>query len=274
MDYSAALRKHSGLVHLLATQAIARLPHNVERDDLVQVGMIGLLEAIKRYDPAAGVTFATFASHRIRGAMLDEMRCDDWLTRDDRFSKRRIDAAVHRLQHRLLRGPAESEIASELHLSLLEYQALRDRTAATRLLFLEDLRGQTTEADFLDGYVLPARNDPAQILEDSQTARYQAKVADDAIALLPQREQEQLTLRLDNGLNGIKIAQAQGVSESRVSQLHKAIVAKLRASVQASEALARKPSVLAKAKAEDADANAWLHVNVKGAALGQLLRHQ
>ncbi|TNF57450.1 MAG: sigma-70 family RNA polymerase sigma factor, partial [Burkholderiales bacterium] len=97
------LRKYSPLVRRLAHHMIAKLPPSVELDDLIQVGMIGLTEAIARYEPSQGVQFETFASQRIRGAMIDELRDGDWMSRGSRKSQKEIEQAVHRLQQRLHR---------------------------------------------------------------------------------------------------------------------------------------------------------------------------
>ena len=108
------LRQYVPLVRRLAHHMIAKLPPSIEVDDLIQVGMIGLSEALTRFESAQGVMFETFATQRIRGAMLDELRECDWMSRGSRKSQKDIEQAVHRLEHRLGRSPAESELAKEL----------------------------------------------------------------------------------------------------------------------------------------------------------------
>lgn len=105
LDVNAMLRQYSPLVRRLAHQMMAKLPANVEVDDLIQVGMIGLADALSRFDPAQGVQIETFATQRIRGAMLDELRGADWLSRGTRKQQRDIEKAVHRLEQRLGRAP-------------------------------------------------------------------------------------------------------------------------------------------------------------------------
>ena len=107
-DSNALLKQYSPLVRRLAHQMIAKLPANVELDDLIQVGMIGLNDALSRFDANQGVMFETFATQRIRGAMLDELRGGDWMSRGDRRHQRSIEAAVHKLEQKLGRAPAES----------------------------------------------------------------------------------------------------------------------------------------------------------------------
>src|SRR6476659_8507816 len=119
---NAMLKQYSPLVRPLAHQMIAKLPANVEIDDLIQVGMIGLHDAMSRFDSEQGVQFETFATQRIRGAMLDELRGSDWMSRGSRKQQREIEAAVHRLEQKLGRAPQESEIAKEMGLALGDYQ--------------------------------------------------------------------------------------------------------------------------------------------------------
>ena len=114
LDLNSTLKQYSGLVRRLAHQMIAKLPANVEIDDLIQVGMIGLTDALSRFDAAQGVQFETFATQRIRGAMLDELRGNDYLSRGTRKHQRSIESAVSKLEQQLGRAPHESEIAKEM----------------------------------------------------------------------------------------------------------------------------------------------------------------
>ncbi len=134
LDANALLKQYSPLVRRLAHQMIAKLPANVELDDLIQVGMIGLSDALTRFDAAHGVQFETFATQRIRGAMLDELRGNDWMSRGDRRQQRSIESAVHKLEQKLGRAPHESEIAAEMGLGLGEYQELLGKVRGTQLV--------------------------------------------------------------------------------------------------------------------------------------------
>ena len=113
LELNSLLQQYSPLVRRLAHQMIAKLPANVEIDDLIQVGMIGLTDALSRFDAEQGVQFETFATQRIRGAMLDELRGAYWMSRGTRKQQREIEGAVHRLEQRLGRPPHEGEIAKE-----------------------------------------------------------------------------------------------------------------------------------------------------------------
>ncbi|TSE25368.1 RNA polymerase sigma factor FliA [Tepidimonas aquatica] len=227
LDRDAQLRQYAPLVHRLAHLMIARLPPSVELDDLIQVGMMGLAEALSRYEPSMGVQFETFASQRIRGAMLDELRDADWMSRGARKLQKDIEGAIHRLEQRLGRSPRESEIAAELGMSLAQYHETLARMRGTQLVYLEDLGGRSEDDDsFLDRY-LPADGDadPVRVLADQ---RMRAALVD-AINKLPEREQHVMSMYYEHDMNLKEIAAVLGVTESRVSQLHSQAVARLRA---------------------------------------------
>src|SRR5690348_7718166 len=122
LDRESVVERYGQMVRRVAAQLAARLPANVDIDDLVQAGMIGLLEAVSRYDAGQGTQFETFAMQRVRGAMLDELRGSDWMPRSVRRNQRTIESAVHVLEQRLHRAPSEAEIAAHLRMSLADYQ--------------------------------------------------------------------------------------------------------------------------------------------------------
>lgn len=230
LDRDAQLRHHSPLVLRLAHHLMARLPASVDIDDLIQVGMIGLNEALSRYDPAQGVQFETFASQRIRGAMLDELRDGDWLSRSSRKQQKDIEAAVQRLEQRLQRAPRESEIALELGLSLPEYQEMLGRVRGSQLVYLEDLSGGAEDEQFLDRF-LPADEGANPQVQLSEQRMRAALV--EGINKLPEREQHVMSMYYEHDMNLKEIAAVLGVTESRVSQLHSQSIARLRARLRA-----------------------------------------
>ena len=219
------LRKYSPLVRRLAHHMIAKLPPSVELDDLIQVGMIGLTEAISRYEPSQGVQFETFASQRIRGAMIDELRDGDWMSRGSRKSQKDIEQAVHRLQQKLHRAPMESEIAKELGMGLADYQHLLAKVRGTQLVYLEDINGGEDEDSFLDRHMGVHEADPSAVLQDQRMRM--ALVA--AIKGLPDREQQIMSMYYEHDMNLKEIAAVLGVTESRICQLHSQSIARLRA---------------------------------------------
>ena len=229
LDMNATLKQYSPLVRRLAHQMIAKLPANVEVDDLIQVGMIGLTDALSRFDAGQGVQFETFATQRIRGAMLDELRGADWMSRGTRKQQRTIEHAVHRLEQTLGRAPVESEIAKEMGLSLSEYQELLGKVRGTQLIYLEDMSGDDGDADFLDRHVVDEDSNPLDQLEDH---RMRAALID-AIKVLPEREQYVMSMYYEHDMNLKEIAAVLGVTESRVCQLHSQTIARLRSRLRA-----------------------------------------
>jgi RNA polymerase sigma factor FliA len=224
LDSGSMLKQYSPLVRRLAHQMIAKLPANVEIDDLIQVGMIGLNDALSRFDVAQGVQFETFATQRIRGAMLDELRGSDWMSRGDRRHQRSIESAVHKLEQKLGRAPSESEIAAEMGLELEAYQELLGKVRGTQLVYLEDMSGDDGDDDYLDRHVVDETANPLGRLSDRKMR--EALVA--AIEHLPEREQYVMSMYYEQDMNLKEIAVVLGVTESRVCQLHSQSIARLR----------------------------------------------
>lgn len=224
LDNSSLIKQYSPLVRRLAHQMIAKLPANIEIDDLIQVGLIGLTDALSRFDIGQGVQFETFATQRIRGAMLDELRGGDWLSRGTRRQQRTIESAVHKLEQKLGRAPVESEIAVEMGVTLLEYQELLGKVRGTQLVYLEDMSGDEGDEDFLDRHVADDSNNPVALLQDQRMR--QALVA--AIKNLPEREQFVMSMYYEQDMNLKEIAAVLKVTESRVCQLHSQSIARLR----------------------------------------------
>lgn len=229
LDRNAMIRQYQPLVRKLAHHMMAKLPASVQVDDLIQVGLIGLSEALTRFEATQGVQFETFATQRIRGAMIDELRESDWMSRGSRKSQKDIEQAMHRLEHQLGRSPVESEIAAELGMSLADYQALLGKVRGTQLVYLEDMgRGGDDEDSFLDRHVADEDADPLSVLRDQRLR--QALVQ--AIKNLPEREQYVMSMYYEEDMNLKEIAAVLGVTESRVCQLHSQSIARLRAKMR------------------------------------------
>jgi RNA polymerase sigma factor for flagellar operon FliA len=230
LDRNAMIRQYQPLVRRLAHHMMAKLPANVQVDDLIQVGLIGLSDALTRYQATQGVLFETFATQRIRGAMLDELRGNDWMSRGSRKSQKDIERAVGRLEHQLGRAPLESEIAAALDLSLADYQSLLGKVRGTQLVYLEDMaRGNDDEDSFLDRHLTDSEADPMNMLRDQRLRN--ALVA--AIKNLPEREQFIMSMYYEQDMNLKEIAAVLDVTESRVCQLHSQSIARLRAKMRA-----------------------------------------
>jgi RNA polymerase sigma factor FliA len=230
LDRNALIKQYQPLVRRLAHHMMIKLPPSVEVDDLIQVGLIGLSDALTRYEASQGVQFETFATQRIRGAMLDELRGTDWMSRGSRKSQKDIEAALRRLEHKLGRSPLESEIAAELGMSLAEYQSLLGKVRGTQLVYLEDMSRRDDEDDtFLDRHVADAEADPLNMLRDQRLRS--SLVA--AIKTLPEREQYIMSMYYEQDMNLKEIAAVLDVTESRICQLHSQSIARLRAKMRA-----------------------------------------
>jgi len=228
LDREAMLKQYVPLVRRLAHHMIAKLPPNVEIDDLIQVGMMGLAEALTRYQAAQGVQFETFATQRIRGAMIDELREGDWMSRGSRKSQKDIERAMHRLEQKLGRTPLESEIAAEMGMELDEYQSLLAKVRGTQLVYIEDMSHDEDGDGFLDRHADDPEVDPMQQLRDQ---RLRSALVD-AIKHLPEREQYIMSMYYENDMNLKEIAAVLGITESRVCQLHSQSIARLRSKMR------------------------------------------
>lgn len=225
------IAQHAPLVRRLALQLLARLPASVELDDLIQAGMMGLLDAIRRYQFSADAQFETYAIMRIRGAMLDELRSQDWLPRSVRAKAKSIEQAIQRLTHRLLRPAHEHEIAEELGMSLEDYQLLQDDARGVQILHYEDLaRGDENMPDPL-GHLVSGDDNGSDTPLGKLMSQALRKAVISAIDALPEREKLVLSLHFEQDLNQKEIASVLGVTEGRVSQLKSQAVLRIRAAL-------------------------------------------
>ncbi|WP_298017590.1 RNA polymerase sigma factor FliA [uncultured Castellaniella sp.] len=222
------IAQYAPLVRRQALSLVGRLPASVELDDLMQAGMMGLLDAVRRYQQQADAQFETYAITRIRGAMLDELRSQDWLPRSVRSKARSIEEAVQALHHRLLRPPSETEIADEMGLELSDYQTLLEEARGVQVLMVEDLVQHREDASgdaVLDSVAGSGSANPLDwLLRDGLR-----NALVDAIRNLPEREQLLLSLQFEQDLNQKEIAAVLQVTEGRVSQLRSQAVARIRA---------------------------------------------
>lgn len=212
--------QHAPLVKRLAHHLMARLPAAVQLDDLIQAGMVGLLEASRQYDASQGASFQTYASIRIRGAMLDEVRRMDWTPRSVHRKAREVAEAVRRLANRTGRDPSDAEIVEELGITLDEYHQILQDVSCSKLFSIDEEDPELGEAHE------PAAEGPGPLgmLEEHGFQKALAQ----AIAALPERERLVMALYYDEELNLREIGAVLGVSESRVSQIHGRIMLKLR----------------------------------------------
>lgn len=219
------VRQYAPLVKRIAHHLSHRLPSTVEFDDLLQAGTLGLLEAARKYNPAEGASFETFAGIRIRGAMIDEVRPMDWTPRSVHRKSREFSEAVRALEHRLGRTPRDQEVMAELGLDAQRYHdALRD-SASTKLVSYEAIcpPGEAHQATASEA------DSPERAAHRQAFKQALAK----AIKKLGRRDQNILSMYYDDQLNFREIGAVLSVSEARVCQLHAKAMLALRRSLQA-----------------------------------------
>lgn len=215
------VREHSDLVRRIAYHLIARLPQKTEVDDLIQSGMIGLLEAAKNYDPSRGASFATFAGIRIRGAMIDEVRRHDWTPRSVHKKQRQVQQAIAEIEAQTGQPATGRQVADLLGVSLDEYYKVLRDSAISKLFSLDEATDETTK----QRRVLDNRSPtPDVALRQDQFRKELAR----AIDSLPEREKLVLSLYYEQELNLKEIGSVLEVSESRVCQIHGQALARLR----------------------------------------------
>ena len=213
----ALITEHLSLVHIIAKRMSATLPAHVELDDLIQAGTLGLLDAVRKFDSAKHVSFGAYAKHRIRGAILDSLRHEDFVSRDMRREQKRIDTTAKVLEQQLNRTPTEPEVAAALNMDV-------DRLRTIQL----HLRGSAhTSTSTTPNDDLPERQFPdcSERRPDSICARTELHaVLQKAVASLPERQRSVLNFYYIEEMTMGEIGAAIGVNESRVSQIHRAAV--------------------------------------------------
>jgi RNA polymerase sigma factor FliA len=220
---------HVGLVKTVASRLARRLPSQVEIADLIGVGVLGLIEAAERYQPALGVPFDAFARRRLQGAMLDALRDIDLAPRSARRLRRELESTMGALRHQLGREPEEAEIAAAMGLGPQEYARALDQ-----MRVLEAGCVQQLDDEGGDGGVLEWRQDPDEGPEARlQRAELRTHLAS-ALSGLPERERQILALYYDEDLTLAEIGEVFGISESRVSQLRSLALSRLRTRLRAS----------------------------------------
>ena len=225
-DQNTLVERYAPLVKMIGLHLMARLPSSVQLDDLLQSGMIGLLEAARNYDGSKGASFETYAGIRIRGAMIDEIRSGDWVPRSVHRNSRRISDAIVTIEQRSGRDARDNDIATELGVSLDEYHSMLNDAACGRLVGIEDLGVSEDVIHSVEEHE-SANIAFSSVVDD----KFQAALAE-GIRHLPEREALVLSLYYEEELNLKEIGQILNVSESRVSQIHSQAMHRLRAKMK------------------------------------------
>lgn len=210
------LSSHMPLVKRIAYHLAAKLPPHIEVEDLIQVGLIGLLKAQEDYQVDSGATFSTYATIRIRGAMMDELRSRDWLPRSVQKTMSRVATAMQDAEQRAGGPPTDRQVALELEISLEEYHELLVDVSFARLSQVEDVETVTGDA-------APDQ----EVVEASR-----AVALSNAIQELPEKEQQMMSMYYVDNLNLKEIGEVLGVSESRVSQIHGQAIARVKSKLK------------------------------------------
>lgn len=221
-EQDEVIAQHAPLVKRIAYHLMSRLPASVQADDLIQAGMIGLLEAARNYDASQGASFETYAGIRVRGAMLDEIRKGDWVPRSVHRKARQMAEAVREIEHKHGRDARDHEIAEAMELDLGDYYKVLQDVSGHRVLSIEDVG---VDEDAMSNLAADQSLNPDEGLLREDFKRCLAE----GISGLPERERLVLTLYYDEELNLREIGAVIGVSESRVSQIHSQALIRLKA---------------------------------------------
>jgi RNA polymerase sigma factor for flagellar operon FliA len=223
---------YSPLVKYVAGRMASGLPAHVEEADLISYGLVGLINAIERFEPEREIKFETYAVTRVKGAIIDELRSMDWVPRSVRARARDIERANAKLEHQLQRAPTDEEMAAELDVTPEEFQASLLEISNSTIVALDepwsvsDASGD--EVSLLDTIQDPSAPDPTAAVDASEL---KDRIAD-AIVRLPEREKLVIALYYYENLTLREIGEVLGVTESRVSQLHTKAVLRLRSRMQ------------------------------------------
>lgn len=216
---------HLPKVKYIADRMAAKLPPTVERDDLYGAGVIGLIDAVERFDASRGVAFTTFAELRVRGAILDNLRSLDWASRTTRRRAREIQTVSAQLEQENNRHATEAEVAAQMKISVAELRETQQELRGLRITNLDD-RDEETGLSIAD-LVSDASLSPLENIEESEHRRLLARAVDK----LPERERQVIALYYLEELTMKEIGEVLGVTESRVSQLRTQAVTRLRANL-------------------------------------------
>ena len=221
------IEEYAPLVKRIAQHMMVRMPASVQVDDLIQAGMIGLLEAAKKFDASQGASFETYAGIRIRGAIIDEMRRGDWVPRSVHRNSRKINETIQHLEMSLGRDATSTEIADAMGMDINEYHAMSHDVVCGRLFSIDENPLEDESSD------IPVSSDTAFVPPHEQAHLLSLKSAlAEAIKDLPEKEQLVLSLYYNEELNLKEIGQILEVSESRISQIHSQAALRLRSKLR------------------------------------------
>ncbi len=221
--------RYAPLVKQVAARVSSGLPPSVDFSDLVSYGIFGLLDAIERFDPSRGIKFETYAIARIKGAIIDELRAEDWVPRSIRHKAREVEKVYAALENELKRIPTDAEVASRLGISVEEYLDLLNKFSVMSLVALDEL--WSVSSDKLEKIALADMVEDEKSIDPSEKFELEEmkNIIADAINRLPEREKLVISLYYYEGLNMREIGEVLNVTESRICQLHTRAIFRLKA---------------------------------------------
>ena len=225
-DTQSLVIKHTGLVKRIAYHLMSRLPASVQVEDLIQAGMVGLLEAARQFDPNQGASFETYSGIRIRGALLDELRRNDWTPRSVHRKAREATEAICQIEEKLGREARDSEVAEHLSISLADYHQILKDSISCHIFSMDEM---LENGDHILDECADSLASPLEQVAQSDFADALAQ----ALSNLPERERLVMSLYYDEELNLKEIGQILGVSESRTCQILGQATLRLKARLQA-----------------------------------------
>ncbi len=228
VEFEKQVLDHLGIVKIIASRIHTRIHWTVDLPDLVNTGILGLIDAVRKYDPARGVKFSTYASLRIKGAIIDELRNLDWASRRQRQKIKAVESAFETLEAQLGRPAGEEEVAESLNMSLAEFQGLRDEAGDAGIgVFRIDSEDEAniSDAKTLKYYIDETRESPDLVMEKEEMK----KLLVEFIKALPEKEKLVLSLYYLEDLNLKEIGKIMDLTDSRISQLRTGAILRLRA---------------------------------------------
>lgn len=211
---------YAPLVKYVAARVAIGLPNNVDQEDLASAGILGLMEAVNKFEPDRGFKFESYAAARIRGAIIDDLRSLDWVPRSVRSQARKVEEALSKLQDKLGRVPTDEEVAEEMEVTVRKLRSIYAKVSTILFVSLDRLMSVGDKGDsgmsLVDTLVDTKAEDPLAAVEEKEMKQFLVK----AIAGLPERERTAITLYYYEGLSLAEISQVVGVSQARISQMN------------------------------------------------------
>ncbi len=224
--------EHAPLIRYIVNRIAVRLPSHIDLDDLHNTGVIGLMDAIEKYDPDKNCKFKTYAEFRIKGAILDQLRSLDWVPRSVRQKGRKLERAYGEVEQRLGRSANEDEVADSLGLQLDKFHELLNQVRGISLVNLEELRGAGPDGDRSGSYADVVEDVNAENPYGNLKLQQVKQIVADTIGTLPEKERLVISLYYYEDLNMKEIGNILGITESRVCQIHTKSVLRLRSKLK------------------------------------------